>query len=58
MYADTLALPAPADVVVIVDGVGDTDDCWRNVGEVKVLEEEAERVGEISRSGCRDDRLF
>lgn len=43
--------PPPADVVVMVEGVGETDDWGRRVGEVRVLEDEAERVGDMSRSG-------
>lgn len=49
---------APVEVVVIVEGVGETDDCGRNVGDVSVLEEDADRVGEMRRSGWRADRLF
>lgn len=50
--------PDPAEVVVIVDGVGETDDCGRRVGDVRVLEEDAERVGDMRRSGWREERLF
>lgn len=42
---------AEVEVVVMVDGVGETDDWGRSVGDVRVLEEDAERVGEMSRSG-------
>lgn len=49
---------APAEVVVIIEGEGETDDCGRSVGDVSVLEEDADSVGEIRRSGCRDERLF
>lgn len=49
---------APVEVVVMVEGVGETDDCGRNVGDVRVLDEDAESVGEMRRSGCRAERLF
>ena len=49
---------APVEVVVMVDGVGETDDWGRNVGDVNVLDEDAESVGEMRRSGCRAERLF
>lgn len=49
---------APVEVVVMVEGVGETDDCGRNVGDVKVFDEDAESVGEMRRSGCRADKLF
>lgn len=49
---------APVEVVVMVEGVGETDDCGRNVGDVNVFDEDAESVGEMRRSGCRADKLF
>lgn len=42
---------APVEVVVMVDGVGETDDCGRNVGDVRVFDEDAESVGDMRRSG-------
>lgn len=53
-----LTMPTPTEVVVVVDGVGDTEACGRSVGDTRVFEEAVERVGEMSRSGCREERLF
>lgn len=42
---------APVEVVVMVEGVGETDDCGRNVRDVSVFDEDAESVGDMRRSG-------
>lgn len=43
---------AAPEVVVIVEGVGETHDWGRSrVGDVRVFEEDVERVGDINRSG-------
>lgn len=49
---------AAVEVVVMVEGVGETDEYARNVGDVNVLDEDAESVGDMRRSGCRAERLF
>lgn len=42
-----------------MEGVGETHDTGRcRVGDVRVFDDDVERVGDMRRSGWREERLF